>query len=180
MWPFPHVVTVADRGLREGILLRMIRGSRAARRAVPPGSDEASTSPTMAEISVETEEARPAAHAGGKAEERRGPHAEFAGLARASAERPVCRGGKAQQGWRSRAAFKLLELDAKFHLLRPGMRVDRPRELRPADGARSPIRQAGVGQVIGLDLLPIDPIPGVQLLQGDFNEPEMPERLDRP
>jgi 23S rRNA (uridine2552-2'-O)-methyltransferase len=79
------------------------------------------------------------------------------------------------QGWRSRAAFKLLELDEKFHLLRPGMRVV---DLGAAPGgwAQVAVRQKA-GQVIGLDLLPIDPVHGVSFVQGDFNDPDMPARL---
>ena len=78
-------------------------------------------------------------------------------------------------GWRSRAAYKLIELDAKFHLLRPGMRVV---DLGAAPGGWCQVAvKAGVGRIVGLDLLPIDPIPGAELIQGDFNDPAMGERL---
>jgi 23S rRNA (uridine2552-2'-O)-methyltransferase len=80
-----------------------------------------------------------------------------------------------QQGWRSRAAFKLLELDDKFHIIGRGCRV---LDLGAAPGGWSQVavrREAGL--VIGLDLLPVDPIPGATLVQGDFNDPAMPERL---
>ncbi len=80
------------------------------------------------------------------------------------------------QGWRSRAAFKLIEMDDKFHLIRPGMRV---LDLGAAPGGWCQVaRKRGAGQVVALDLLPIDPIPGVTLLQGDFNDPDMPARLE--
>jgi 23S rRNA (uridine2552-2'-O)-methyltransferase len=80
-----------------------------------------------------------------------------------------------QQGWRSRAAFKLLELDDRFHVLRPGMRVI---DLGAAPGGWTQVAiRRGVGPVVGLDLLPMDPIPGAELLLGDFNDPEMPARL---
>ena len=80
------------------------------------------------------------------------------------------------QGWRSRAAFKLIEMDDKFHLIRPGMRV---LDLGAAPGGWCQVaRKRGAGQVVALDLLPIDPIQGVTLLQGDFNDAEMPARLE--
>jgi 23S rRNA (uridine2552-2'-O)-methyltransferase len=80
-----------------------------------------------------------------------------------------------QQGWRSRAAFKLLELDDKFHLLRKGVRV---LDLGAAPGGWTQVAvKRGAASVVGLDLLPIDPIHGAALLQGDFSDPSMPERL---
>ena len=80
------------------------------------------------------------------------------------------------QGWRSRAAFKLIEMDDRFHLIRPGMRV---LDLGAAPGGWCQVaRKRGAGQVVALDLLPIDPIPGVTLLQGDFNDPDMPAKLE--
>jgi 23S rRNA (uridine2552-2'-O)-methyltransferase len=79
------------------------------------------------------------------------------------------------QGWRSRAAFKLIELNDKFHLLKRGMRVI---DLGAAPGGWSQVAlREGAGQVIGVDLLPIDPVPGASFLLGDFNDPDMPERL---
>ncbi len=80
-----------------------------------------------------------------------------------------------KQGWRSRAAFKLLELDQKFALLKPGLSV---LDLGAAPGGWSQVAvRQGAARVVGLDLLPIDPIPGATMLQGDFNDPEMPARL---
>jgi 23S rRNA (uridine2552-2'-O)-methyltransferase len=79
------------------------------------------------------------------------------------------------QGWRSRAAFKLMELDDRYHLIRPGLRVV---DLGAAPGGWSQVAVArGAGQVVGLDLLPIDPVRGAAFLQGDFNDPTMPDRL---
>jgi 23S rRNA (uridine2552-2'-O)-methyltransferase len=79
------------------------------------------------------------------------------------------------QGWRSRAAFKLIEIDDKYKLLRRGMRVV---DLGAAPGGWSQVAvQRGAAQVVGLDLLPIDPVPGAVFLQGDFNDPDMPARL---
>jgi 23S rRNA (uridine2552-2'-O)-methyltransferase len=79
------------------------------------------------------------------------------------------------QGWRSRAAFKLIEMDDRYKLIKPGMRV---LDLGAAPGGWCQVaKKRGAGQVVALDLLPIDPIPGVTLLQGDFNDPDMPDRL---
>ena len=79
------------------------------------------------------------------------------------------------QGYRSRAAFKLIELDEKFHLLKKGARIV---DLGAAPGGWTQVAvQRGAKSVLGLDLLPIDPIHGALLLQGDFNDPDMPARL---
>ena len=80
-----------------------------------------------------------------------------------------------QQGWRSRAAFKLIEIDDRFHLLFSGARVV---DLGAAPGGWVQIAlRRGAAAIIGLDLLPIDPIPGATLIQGDFTDPAMPRRL---
>ncbi len=79
------------------------------------------------------------------------------------------------QGWRSRAAFKLIELDDKFSLLKPGCRVV---DLGAAPGGWSQVAvKRGAGRVVGVDLLPIDPVAGAELLMGDFNDETMPGRL---
>ena len=80
-----------------------------------------------------------------------------------------------EQGWRSRAAFKLLELDEKFHLLRRGARVV---DLGAAPGGWTQVAvRKGAAQVVGIDLLPIEPIGGATLIQGDFTEDAMEARL---
>lgn len=86
------------------------------------------------------------------------------------------------EGWRSRAAFKLIELDEKHHLLAPGMTVV---DLGAAPGSWSQVVAKRVGErgrVIALDLLPMDPIRGVDFIQGDFREEavfaELVARLD--
>ena len=77
-------------------------------------------------------------------------------------------------GYRSRAAFKLIQLDDRFHLLRPGLRVV---DLGCAPGGWIQIAAArvgadkGHGAVVGIDLLPTDPVPGATLLAGDFRDP---------
>ncbi len=79
------------------------------------------------------------------------------------------------QGWRSRAAFKLIELDDRYHLIRKGARV---LDLGAAPGGWSQVAvQRGAGQVLGLDLLPIEPVPGATFLVGDFHDADMPARL---
>lgn len=79
------------------------------------------------------------------------------------------------QGYRSRAAFKLVELDEKFGLIKPGARVV---DLGAAPGGwtQVAIRQ-GARHVVGVDLLPIDTIAGADLILGDFNDPTMPDQL---
>jgi 23S rRNA (uridine2552-2'-O)-methyltransferase len=80
-----------------------------------------------------------------------------------------------QQGWRSRAAFKLLELDDKFKLIHKGVRV---LDLGAAPGGWTQVAvKRGAALVLGLDLLPIDPIHGAVVIQGDFTDPDMPARL---
>jgi len=83
---------------------------------------------------------------------------------------PYVREAKAQ-GLRSRAAFKLQQLDAKEKLFRAGAKVI---DLGAAPGGWSQVALAKVGKagaVVAIDLLPIVPISGVTVLQGDFREP---------
>ncbi|MFU8838110.1 MAG: 23S rRNA (uridine(2552)-2'-O)-methyltransferase RlmE [Thiohalomonadaceae bacterium] len=82
-----------------------------------------------------------------------------------------------QQGYRSRAAFKLLEIQQKDQLLKNGMIVV---DLGAAPGGWSQIAADLVGkrgQVIALDILPMDPLPDVVVLQGDFQEDAVLEAL---
>ncbi len=79
------------------------------------------------------------------------------------------------QGWRSRAAFKLLEMDDRFHVLRKGARVI---DLGAAPGGWVQVAlERGAATVVGVDLLAVDPIVGAVLIQGDFADPAMPVRL---
>jgi 23S rRNA (uridine2552-2'-O)-methyltransferase len=83
-----------------------------------------------------------------------------------------------KEGYRSRAAYKLLEIDEKDHLLKPGMVVV---DLGATPGGWSQVaaRKVGhAGKVIGLDLLPLDPIPGVDFIQGDFREDAVLKQLE--
>ena len=76
-----------------------------------------------------------------------------------------------KEGYRSRAAYKLIEIVERDHLLRPGMTVV---DLGAAPGGWSQVAAAklcGKGRVIALDLLEMAPLPGVTFIQGDFREP---------
>jgi 23S rRNA (uridine2552-2'-O)-methyltransferase len=82
-----------------------------------------------------------------------------------------------REGFRSRAAYKLAEIDDKFHLLKPGARVV---DLGAAPGGWSEIaaRRAGPsGRVIALDILEMKPVAGVEFLQLDFLDATAPDRL---
>jgi 23S rRNA (uridine2552-2'-O)-methyltransferase len=73
-----------------------------------------------------------------------------------------------EEGWRSRAAFKLEEIQRTDHLIRPGMTVV---DLGAAPGGWSQFaarRMSGQGRVIALDLLAMPAVPGVEFIQGDF------------
>jgi 23S rRNA (uridine2552-2'-O)-methyltransferase len=75
-----------------------------------------------------------------------------------------------QQGYRSRAAYKLIEIDDRDRLLRPGSTVV---DLGAAPGGWSQVAAQRVGEkglVVAFDILPMDPIPGVCFIQGDFHE----------
>ena len=82
-----------------------------------------------------------------------------------------------REGFRSRAAFKLAEIDEKFHLIRPGMCVV---DLGAAPGGWSEVaakRVTNSGQVIALDILEMKPVAGVGFLMLDFLEGNAPQRL---
>ena len=77
------------------------------------------------------------------------------------------------EGYRSRAAYKLLELDRKDRLLAPGQLVV---DLGAAPGSWSQVAAAKLGprgRVVAVDVLPLAPLPGVQFVQGDFREQEV-------
>jgi 23S rRNA (uridine2552-2'-O)-methyltransferase len=86
-----------------------------------------------------------------------------------------------REGLRSRAAFKLLEIDDKYHLLKPGGRVV---DLGAAPGGWSEIAAKrvgaadGKGAVVAIDLLEMAPIPGVAFRQIDFLDPTAPQLLN--
>jgi 23S rRNA (uridine2552-2'-O)-methyltransferase len=77
-----------------------------------------------------------------------------------------------QEGWRSRAVYKLMEIQEKDRVLKPNMTVV---DLGAAPGAWSQFAAQAVGRrgrVIAVDILPMDPLPGVEFIEGDFREPE--------
>jgi len=83
-----------------------------------------------------------------------------------------------KMGLRSRSAFKLIELDDRYGLLKPGASVV---DLGCAPGGWSQVARQRTGQsgsVIGLDVLPMEPIEGVLAIQGDFTEEEPLRRLE--
>ena len=90
-----------------------------------------------------------------------------------------------KEGWRSRAVYKLQEIDERDRLLRPGLVVV---DLGAAPGGWSQYVKQRVGpsgRVLALDILPMEPVEGVECLQGDFTEPPVLDLLmarlgDRP
>ena len=88
---------------------------------------------------------------------------------------PYVRRAKAE-GYRSRAAYKLLELDERFHLLQ-GVRRVVDLGVAPGGWAQVVRRRAPRAAIVGIDLLPADPIEGATLLQMDFMDDEAPGRL---
>lgn len=90
---------------------------------------------------------------------------------------PWVRRAKAE-GWRSRAAFKLLQMDQKDRLLQPGMTV---LDLGASPGGWSQVAARVVGpsgRVVAVDLLPLEPLPGVIFVQGDFEDDAMLGRIE--
>jgi 23S rRNA (uridine2552-2'-O)-methyltransferase len=80
-----------------------------------------------------------------------------------------------REGWRSRAAYKLIELDDRFHLITKGARV---LDLGAAPGGWTQVAlKRGAASVVGIDLLAIPPIAGAHLIQGDATEPENQARI---
>ena len=82
-----------------------------------------------------------------------------------------------REGWRSRAVFKLEQIQAKERLLAPGARVV---DLGSSPGGWSQLAAKLVGpsgRVWAIDVLPMDPVPGVEFVLGDFTSPETLARL---
>ena len=78
------------------------------------------------------------------------------------------------EGYRARAAYKLLELDEKFHFLKKGARVV---DLGAAPGGWAQVAVQRGAKVVGIDLLPIEPLTGAVFLEMDFLAPEAPAAL---
>jgi 23S rRNA (uridine2552-2'-O)-methyltransferase len=84
-----------------------------------------------------------------------------------------------KRGFRSRAAFKLLQLDERFHFLKPGAHVV---DLGAAPGGWTQVvgdvvLKNGKGKVVGIDILAMDPVPGAEILHLDFMSEEAPDKL---
>ncbi|MBI1202710.1 MAG: rRNA methyltransferase [Rhodopseudomonas sp.] len=84
-----------------------------------------------------------------------------------------------REGMRSRAAFKLMEIDDKARFLKKGLRVV---DLGAAPGgwaqvAAKRVQSPGQGRVVGIDLLDIEPLTGVDFVQLDFLDPSAPDKL---
>jgi 23S rRNA (uridine2552-2'-O)-methyltransferase len=82
-----------------------------------------------------------------------------------------------REGFRSRAAFKLAEIDDKYRLLKPGARVV---DLGAAPGGWSEVaarRIGAAGRVLAIDILDMKPIPGVEFLKLDFLDATAPQQL---
>jgi 23S rRNA (uridine2552-2'-O)-methyltransferase len=85
-----------------------------------------------------------------------------------------------REGWRSRAAFKLIEIDDRHRLLKPGARVV---DLGAAPGGWSQVAAQrtrsldGKGQVVAIDILSMEPLAGVEILHLDFLDASAPAKL---
>jgi 23S rRNA (uridine2552-2'-O)-methyltransferase len=82
-----------------------------------------------------------------------------------------------KEGWRSRAVFKLEQIQATERLLRPGIRCV---DLGAAPGGWSQYAARIIGgksRIVATDVLPMDAIPGVEFVQGDFREAETLEQI---
>ena len=81
-----------------------------------------------------------------------------------------------KEGYRSRAAYKLLEINERDRLLRPGTVVV---DLGATPGGWSQVAAARGCKVVALDLLPLQPLTGVEFIQGDFREDEVLAELEQ-
>lgn len=82
-----------------------------------------------------------------------------------------------QEGYRARAVYKLMEIDQRDQLLRPGMTVV---DLGAAPGSWSQYAQSRLGpggRLLAIDILPMEPLPGVECIQGDFTEQAVLDQL---
>ena len=181
-------IRIADRGLREGMLLELMRADRSSRSEYARACSFrafAVTGEARARGAGNGEDDKGAAGGSGGRElktrvktARKRTLSSTLWLQRQLNDPYVARAKR--EGWRSRAAFKLLEIDEKHHLLQPGQRII---DLGAAPGgwsqaAAKKVKSAhGNGKVVGIDLLDIEPIAGVDFAVQDFLAPEAPERL---
>jgi 23S rRNA (uridine2552-2'-O)-methyltransferase len=81
------------------------------------------------------------------------------------------------KGFRSRAAFKLIELESKFHFLKKGARV---LDLGAAPGGWTQVAAQRIGEtghIVAIDILEMEPMPGVEIFHADLTDPEIPAQL---
>lgn len=81
-----------------------------------------------------------------------------------------------KEGWRSRAAFKIIEVDAKFKIFKKG-KVIVDLGAAPGGWSQYAVTKVGEGNVVALDLLEIDSLPGVHFFQQDFLAADAPEKI---
>jgi 23S rRNA (uridine2552-2'-O)-methyltransferase len=80
------------------------------------------------------------------------------------------------EGWRSRAAFKIIEIDEKFKIFKKG-KVIVDLGAAPGGWSQYAVQKVGDGNVVAIDLLEIDSLPGVRFFVGDFMTEEAPEKI---
>lgn len=81
------------------------------------------------------------------------------------------------KGYRSRAAFKLIELDSKFHFLKKGARI---LDLGAAPGGWTQVAAQRIGEtghIVAIDILEMEPMPGIQIFHADLTDPDIPAQL---
>ena len=185
---------VGDRGLREGLLLSMMYGGKSPRKrgtrrrsgrnkSADAGSGPAKdgNSPTVEGLPMTDDEKRRwkgPSDKRGTSGRRMGERKIIAHRAKNESSKRWMRTAQLQdpyvqkarsEGYRARAAYKLLEIEEKLHLFRRGQRVV---DLGCAPGGWLQVAGIkGASELAGIDLLPVEPLAGVHIVQGDINEP---------
>lgn len=93
------------------------------------------------------------------------------------AKRDLYRRLARKRGYRSRAAFKLMEINRSYHIISRGMYVV---DLGCAPGGWLQVARkfvGGRGKVLGVDIRPVEPLPNVQVIEGDVNDPSISEKI---
>ena len=93
------------------------------------------------------------------------------------AKRDLYRRLAKERGYRSRAAFKLMEINHSYHIIRRGMYVV---DIGCAPGGWLQVARkflGGYGKVLGIDTLPVEPLPNVQVIEGDVSDTSLAEKI---
>ncbi len=93
------------------------------------------------------------------------------------AKRDLYRRLAKERGYRSRAAFKLMEINHSYHIIRRGMYVV---DIGCAPGGWLQVARkflGGYGKVLGIDTLPVKPLPNVQVIEGDVSDTSLAEKI---